>query len=357
MKKTVVSFVQIVLVSLLMTNLCEGQGTCTCRHKRYLEAELFCLDSDVACEQGYACPCGKYDEPTCPLSTSIECVPIVRQLRNLCNCYVQDGICSHSPNADPRCSYPEEVCSCSINPLNDNTKRCIDGLNSFQYLCVQVRYPSSGSSTGDPHLTGFDKSRFDFHGENNRFYLIFGGENEDILTAQVRATSELYFGVNKTYFEQVAIMTTNNRNLRFYMSKKGTQAYKLKIVENGRSLDTSKPYGHIRVSKSMEDNSISVKTRRTTFRIKMVSAKSKFRHHLDVHISRNSHYSSRGDSHFTGVLGSTLSNTSQAARLQQIIRTGVQRRKLEMEMRKLFEVDSLFPNKQKIDTIYKRSYV
>lgn len=94
--------------------------------------------------------------------------------------------------------------------------------------------------TGDPKFTAFDGSTFYFHGLHSNRYVIHAANHGETLVAKMRATNELWMGINRTYFEQFGLnVPTTNTKLRFFLTRDlEASGWRLGTEVNGKSFSS-----------------------------------------------------------------------------------------------------------------------
>lgn len=229
--------------------------------------------------------------------------------------------------------YDGNVCPCTSISRED----CPDSNDGGKAIdCV----PSGG--TGDPKFTAFDGSTFYFHGLHENRYIIHAASHGDTLVAKMRATNELWLGVNRTYFEQFGLqLGISNTKLRFFLRRDPkTSHWNLAKQLNGNSfpsnLSAALP-SSVEVVESREK--VEINTPFTQYTIKGVSLNSFYRRHLDfsVRIKRldNGHQ-------FSGILGRTVSKKTPF--LIRTVDSDDKKKRFEMKMRGLYTVKTIFPS-------------
>lgn len=222
--------------------------------------------------------------------------------------------------------------------------------------CSMSNCGTSGIIQGDPHFVGFNGLRFDFHGEHRHNYIVFAHQEGDILVAKSRATEELFKGLNKTYFDEFGLqLEGSSEKIELFLrnggnGKKGS--WKLLVSVNGRLLTGDTELEHPNIERMSGSGEVKVQSARHTFSFKAVSAKSKYRRHIDFKVAVNSD-PDRSDK-FMGVLGTSLSQ--KLGHDVGDMKWKGHEVEFELMMRYLFEVSSLFPIHRKYQYLYSFGY-
>lgn len=205
------------------------------------------------------------------------------------------------------------------------------------YDCI----PPGG--TGDPLIRAFDGSTFYFHGIHNQKYVIHATNNGDTLVAKMRATNELWMGINRTYFEQFGLrLAGSNDRLRFFL-KRNTTTYRWKVlaVVNGKPLSTN--LSSLRTASNVNifasPNKFKVISPFSEYTVKGVSLTSIYRRHFDFSVKINKVHPKH---QFSGILGQTVSKTFPF-RIRKVD-SAQQKLMFELKMRELYTVPTLFPS-------------
>lgn len=158
----------------------------------------------------------------------------------------------------------------------------------------------------------------------------------------MRATNELWIGINRTYFEQFALnVPASNTKLHFFLRRDGeTPRWQLSTQLNGKPFYSS---SSVHVSSSIQvitcPRKVIVSTPLTQYTIKGVSLSSIYRRHLDfsVRIKKVGHAHQ-----FSGILGRTVS--TKTPYLMRKKDSKDMKKELKMKMRELYTVPTLFPS-------------
>lgn len=299
-----------------------------------------------------------------PEGTSIE--PATEETygyRPLITCH--DRITKYKKEATPRFDIsflrtPHQIYQLRTES-NDNTQADV-------VLSAMMATLGSGVGSGDPHFSGFDNSKFDFHGVHKQNYVVFARQGSDIFVAKVRATPELFQGGKKTYFHEFGLQpgdsSSKGHKLRFFLEKdiqKGTNGSSEKLQWRLRCSFDGQKSGHLVTNsfRMTQESSrrIKVVTMHHTFRIRGISLSSKYRHHLDFDVSLRQAGGINGTKAglYTGIVGMTLNRRlGQMDHQQLITRTRYKPVEFELAMRELYHVSRLFPLRSKMEKIYRK---
>lgn len=244
-----------------------------------------------------------------------------------------------------------------------------DDAQADAVLSAMMATLGSGVGSGDPHFSGFDHSKFDFHGVHQHNYVVFARKESDILVARVRATPELFKGGNKTYFHEFGLQPgatkSKGQKLRFFLTRNYNSGsnnlseniqWELECSVDGkktRQLSTD-------TFRLTQENSrrIKVVTMHHTFRIRGISLSSKYRHHLDFDVSLRHVGFSNGTraGMYTGILGMTLNRRLGRMDHQRLITvTRYKDVQFEFAMREHYHVSRLFPGRCETKELYKKN--
>lgn len=208
-----------------------------------------------------------------------------------------------------------------------------------------------GSGQGDPHFVGFDKSRFDFHGEHGKNYVLFGKYNGDVVVGKVRATAEMTITFNKTYFHEIGIQAEHSSDkFRFYMEQISAGHFEPRFTVNSKPVSSNCSSGNWKLFFSRKSSNIVVETRNHIIKLVATSLNSRLRHHVDfkVQFRRNLTTSDR----FTGILGHTLTNVIRPQESEKI--ASEYQSATEISMRTKYVVSRLFPSSEELLSIYQQ---
>lgn len=247
-------------------------------------------------------------------------------------CFSVNGIACEGDTFCPCETLPEADCS--------GTQSCVSR--------------DTGGGLGDPHFSGFDRSRFDFHGVHNRSYLLFSEKGRDLLAARMQSTPELYYGFNKTYFSEFGLhiqRTTSIYALLISLEKFGYQRWGMKVSLDGKIVKKDTQLPGLKCTFSRKGDEVHISSEQHKFTFNSVSTKSAFRKHLDFNVALlKAHKTS--DS-YAGILGMTLRRRLGDRLHSDVLGVKVNdHQKFETTMRRFYEVPSLFPGHESIASLY-----
>lgn len=329
------------------------ENTCKCIANN-TQATCVAISTLNSCNSGFVCPCSRFAKQglSCPSDGSstenrTPCIQVRSTIleQNMCSCIDLGGpVCQDNPDLSTNnCDVNSQVCGCSFRGIQEVEQigpplSCISTVQ-----CINTLVSLGGS---DPHFTGFDGIRFDFHGEHNHNYIIFAEKDSDILTAKLRATEELNKGVNKTYFDQFGLQIGDEKTpIHIYMDSKSDNHWKMRVKVAGDLLDAGEiiKVPSFKVSFNKNGKAVEINTDHNIFRINTVSMKSDCRHHLDLRVMKVKY--DKLPHHYTGILGMTLNRKLGGTVHEEEMRSFDDDKKdnnfslrLEMAMRRSYEV-------------------
>ncbi len=215
----------------------------------------------------------------------------------------------------------------------------------------------------DPHITGFDGTLFDFHGVPGRNYAMFGRVGGEMLVARMRASGYQLWRpyIAKTYFSEFGLRTaTDGPKVRVAMVQDGN-AWKNQVTVDGRVVTRNYQDKHTTIT-FPGASTVHVATSETKYRFALLRNTDMRHRHLNVDVELLRTPSCVHQ--YVGVIGMTL-NRALGQKVHkglaiQDIRTSLRKfgsnpsrnpfkwtSKMEMTMRRFFEVNELFPPAQK----------
>lgn len=209
------------------------------------------------------------------------------------------------------------------------------------YKCIR----GTPGGHGDPHLVGFDNSAFDFHGEGEKNYIIFGKPKGDLLVTKMRANWRVRGdGVRKTFFNEFGVQTADSEHqvkISLVEKELASREYKVQVELNGKPVTEETKADNLNINFDEELEWITVKTGDTMFKFHGKKLNDASLHHLDVEI----HLIERPNPSlkYVGVLGVTL-NRAMGLKTSEEFNLSQRAVELEASLRKRFEVVSLFPS-------------
>lgn len=265
---------------------------------------------------------------------------------------LQDFCFTSSCAAEETCTTALQ-CSGTMTVLQD-----VESSSSNpRYLCsVQC---SGGESTctggnatgnGDPHLKGFDGSRFDFHGVANKHYVLFSDGMDETLTARMRAGGRKQPGASAmgTFFDAFGLKSGGHRVQVSLVRDDGHKRVG-RLWRIGASVDDKDVKemmvgtGGLQVTVGRQDEEVVIKTARTEYSIRGVALNDYKIRHLDVGIKLAGR--TVGTGVYSGVLGMTLrrgGKLKKTAGGAGLAVSGREKDELEGMLRRRFGVDGLF---------------
>lgn len=315
------------------------------------------------CLRGTVCPCSVESISTCEGQT-VNCVrvDVAANAVRFCPCLSSGDTCTDDPTSFD--CLDDELCDCTsfgLQGSGDINGICPgnQGSTAQQGSCLTI---STAHGINDPHFTGFDGTRFDFHGQHKHNYVIYAEKEADFVTAKLRATEELNKGVNKTYFDEFGVyMADRKEYVHIYMTPTSAKMWKLNVLYiNGNTVKQGTNVKLSATSKVLhhsDGRGANVVTKLSVFKFRIVSPESDYRHHLDFSMSKTSNM--KHSSHYAGVLGMTLNRKLGGDIHDDVFRTfDVDRTdnyfslRMEAKLRRSYEVFSLFPTESEINELY-----
>lgn len=271
---------------------------------------------------------------------------------------------SKEKGADPKCSTTCNRGSCP----GFNRMSCIDyRVTRNARLIVFCRRRGTpgrrcivrSQAENDPHITGFDGSKFDFHGVPNRKYAIFGRIGGEMLVANMRASGYRLWRpyVAKTYFSEFGFQSAaDGPKVRIAMVPDG-KAWRSQVTVDGQVV-TRNYVGKDTSVMFPAKNRVHVITAETKYRFALMRPTDMRHRHLNVDMELLTTPMSAHQ--YVGVVGMTLNralghNVHKGLAVEDM-RTSIRKfgsnparspfkwsSKMEYTMRRFFEVDNLFP--------------
>lgn len=113
------------------------------------------------------------------------------------------------------------TCSTSGQQRNGDNGRSCTLLWGGTYVCRAVK---SFGGVNDPHFTGLDGTKLDFHWQNKHFYVIYSNKHANLTNSKVRATMELNKSINKTSINAFCVRAPgSNTPSHAYMEHRSSQ--------------------------------------------------------------------------------------------------------------------------------------
>lgn len=239
-------------------------------------------------------------------------------------------------------------------PPGDGTPR----LEAIEIKCHgSLRLCERPGARNDPHITGFDGSKFDFHGVPKRTYAIFGRIGGDLLVARMRGSGYKQFGgrksVAKTYFNEFGLrISENGPKVHVVLVRDSHLKWTSRVTVNGRVIKNNYNGAGISV-RFAKRGIVQVASKEVKYHFSSLRLSDRRHRHLDVAFEllqtpQRSHK-------YVGIVGITLNhalghtnvdkNLNWITRLRTTSRRQVQKwtHSFEMTLRRLFEVNLLFP--------------
>lgn len=274
----------------------------------------------------------------------------------------QNGMCTCSTGGDDTCQVVTDACSPGLcqqycaHQGNEMTCPAVPPTSNYK-TCAEIQsIVDNPGGIGDPHFTGFDSSKYDFHGSHNRNYIIFAQKNGDLLTAKMRATPELLNSINKTYMSEFGIQVSKSTDkIHFFVRREEGRTgnhFIVRLTVNGRNISEDERNRNYKIMFSSKI-SIAVLTQKTTFLVKGVSLNSLYRRHMDIQVVRR--VKKLHDERFTGIVGRTIHHGDKALVRKSELKFWDRYIDFEKHLRKVFEVDSLFPRQNDHMELYLNS--
>lgn len=226
----------------------------------------------------------------------------------------------------------------------------------FINKCVRKCKPANAANAhGDPHLTAFDGVRFDFQGEDNKQYAVFGRSNGgDFLTTQMREADWWADAKNAkaTYFDQFGLTIGGAGNHKLQASIVGrdrdASKFSMRLALDGeiieakeQEIELSENSGMVRVE--MDGDQVVRAVVTTADAEYELSGEKlwKFNRHLDVKVSLL--HDPSPEYKYYGLLGESLNRVLGTEEEEDIV-VRANFEDMEQAMRSKFTVDSLFPS-------------
>lgn len=257
---------------------------------------------------------------------------------------------------------PLNVDQCAPNPVNFASAapyRCRAplGLPPALIPCVPA------SAVQDPHITGFDGTKFDFQGVPKKTYAIFGRVGGDLLVSRMRASGFKIYKprVWKTYFAEFGL-TTAGPKVRVALVPKGKK-WTSRVFVDDKPITSNFDNKHAKISLLDNGKTVHVSTQETKYRFTVAGERNAKSRHLNVDFELLKKPSV--EHKYVGVVGMTLNralghNVHEGLGLSKELQTTLRKSgqfagikpiawnfDFETTMRHYFEVDELFPPNHK----------
>lgn len=195
----------------------------------------------------------------------------------------------------------------------------------------------------DPHLVGFDGTRFGFHGVHDHHYVLFGRKGGDVVVGRMIATPKLNRdGVNATFFGEVGITFPggNDRLQLSFESLTGDVGSESFVVrKNGVQILEGVDGPNFKVDINLVRKVTTVKTSDATYTLSAMKAGFPT-HHFNLAMVLNRKPTSSDA--YLGVLGATL-NRKTGRDTELAFGASLRSMELENHLREMYAVESLFP--------------
>lgn len=244
----------------------------------------------------------------------------------------------------PTCS--DTICprrnkaSCTVEKIRQKK----DGVWGFVKRCTPKCVPSANGN-GDPHLTAFDGTRFDFQGEANKHYSVFGRTGGDMLVTRMRESPWTFRGHRATFFNEFGLRVGNSKVHAALVPKEDDASqWSMEVTLDGEKAvggesDLPDAAGKLIVDMNGKDGpDVTVITTDAEYQL---SGRKlwKMSGHLDVKVNLLQMPSAQHK--YLGLLGESLNRILGTEKGEELaVRQEVD---IEMTMRSKFAVDSLFP--------------
>lgn len=194
---------------------------------------------------------------------------------------------------------------------------------------------------GDPHLTGFDGSQFDFHGVDRGRYLMLRKVGDSALVAQMRARlwTDTKQGIVKTFFYKFGLVAAaGDAKVLISLDERSVKDVKPVVQVNGNQVTGLVSVKDVVVTVNDADGSISVDSKGIEYRFfpKVLHGRN---YHFDFSVRIKDDIDA--PDLYSGILGDTVLLKKDTVVSSEHADNG-DFVNLEMSRRQMYSVDSLF---------------